>query len=468
MARLQEKEYTYFTTVRGMCRQCKNIVPARVYFQDESVWQQSMCPDCRNEPALIAEDKDWYLKNVIKPMSDHSPLPGAKPSQNGCPHDCGLCTWHASPCLLPVIPITSDCNLRCPVCFTFNRNDKIYFKPVSEMKKTIDWLVKTRGSLDLVNITGGEPTLHPEILDIIRVCKREEIGRVTMSTNGIILAKNYDLCQKLAELETCVVLSFNTFDGNVSIKMNGKDLVETKLKTIDNLHRAGARMTLINVLTHDHNENAIGGIFDLMQKYNNILSLTIQNMTYSGQGGSSFERTRHIPVDQAIQIVCEESGGMFEKDDFFARPSAHPLCYQICYMIKNGDGYLPLARFAPPEKIQQLIQDSYLMRPGHQEVYTDAINQLYAEGKTEHLELFRTIIEKLYPPGKHLNNFQRQQVSEEFIRAIFIHAHMDEDNFDCARAMMCTDQVPTEPGTLKPICTYNLFDRTEDERFHVK
>ncbi len=103
MARLEERDCTYFTTVRGMCRQCRSVVPARVFFRDGQVWQQSLCPGCENEPVLIAADKDWYLENVLRLLSDHAPLRGAQPGARGCPHDCVPCVWHASLCQLPVI-----------------------------------------------------------------------------------------------------------------------------------------------------------------------------------------------------------------------------------------------------------------------------------------------------------------------------------------------------------------------------
>jgi uncharacterized radical SAM superfamily Fe-S cluster-containing enzyme len=468
MARLKEKDYTYFKTVRGMCRNCRKIVPARVFFRGGQVWQESLCPSCTNTPALIAADKNWYLANVLEAMPDQSPLPGAKPPKLGCPHDCGPCAWHATPCQLPVISITNACNLRCPICFTYNRQDRNYYKSIDEMKQTVDWLIESCGPLDLINITGGEPTLHPQLTDLLRVCIRPRIGQVTMNSNGIILADNYPLCEQLADLGICVVLSFNTFDSRVSRRLNGADLVHTKLKAIENLTRAAVRMTLLNVMVGDVNENAISGMLDLMRRNDNILSLTIQTMTYSGQGASTFARTRHVPVDKAAAVVSEQSGGMLELDDFVTKPSAHPLCYLICYMFKNGDELIPLTRFAPRDKIQRLIRDSYLIRPGSEEFFTDVINQLYAWGRTKHLGLFRQMAERLYPAGKALNDFERQRIGESFVRTLYIHAQMDEDTFDCSRAMLCPDQTPAEPGRLIGTCTYNLFHRMKDERFYFE
>ncbi len=469
MARLEERDYTYFSTVRGMCRVCRQIVPARVVFRDGQVWQESLCAGCRNEPALIASDQQWYLANVLKPMPDRAPLPDAKPSRLGCPHDCGPCAWHASPCQLPVVSVTNACNSRCPICFTYNRAHPIYHMPLEEMRRTVEWIVESSGEVDLINVTGGEPTLHPQIIELLSICQRSEIGRVTMNSNGIRLAEDYQLCEQLAELGVYVILSFNTFDRDVSHRLHGRDLTEVKLKAIENLTRAGTRMTLLNVMVRGENEDAVGGILQLMRENDSILSLTVQTMTYTGQGGGSYRRSRHIPVDEAARIVCAESDGALEFDDFTTRPSAHPLCYLVCYMLKRGTELIPFARFTPRERVAELLEDSYLIRPGHEEaLFREVINELYAEGRAEELGVLRELVERLYPTGRAITDFERQRIAESAVRTVYIHTHMDEDTFDCSRAMLCPDLVPAEPGRLIPACTYNLFYRRQDERFYVE
>ena len=467
MPRLEEKPYTYFTTVRGMCRTCREIVPARVFFRDSQVWQESLCPTCKNEPALIAADEQWYLSNIVRALPDRAPLSCAKPPQKGCPHDCGPCTWHASPCQLPVFSITNDCELRCPICFTYNRADQIYHVSLDDMRKTVDWIIESSGPVDLINLTGGEPTRHPLLLDILRICRRPEIGRITMNSNGLRLAEDYELCEQLAELGVYVILSLNTLDADVSTRLHGRDLTDIKLRAIENLDSAGVRMTLLNVMIRDENETAITSIADLINRYDNILSLTVQTMTYTGQGGGQYDRQRHIPVDEAAHIVAEQFGCGLSVEDFISRPAAHPLCYQLCYLLKDGAVLTPLARLAASERISQLLHDSYLIRPqDNGDFFIDMINELYAEGETEHLATLRKLVERLYPSGKAVSDFERQKIAESAVRTIYIHAHMDENTFDCSRAMHCPDLVPAEPGRLIPACTYNLFYRRQDERFY--
>ncbi len=469
MSRLEQRDYTYLKTVRGMCRTCREVVPARVTVQDGKVWQQSLCPSCANAPALIAGDAEWYHEVMSRPLRDCAPLKHSHPPAKGCPHDCGPCSWHASPCQLPVLSVTNACDLNCPICFTYNRPDKAYYMSVEEMRRSVEWVIASSERVDLINITGGEPTMHPEIVSLLECCKRAEIGRVTMNSNGVRLSRDTALCEQLGALGVHVILSFNTLDSEVSREIHGCDLVATKLKAIENLTRAGVKMTLLNVMIRGVNEGAIADLFALLGSNDSILSLTVQTMTYTGQGGGRIVERAHIPVDEAARTVCRGSSGALAFTDFLTRPSAHPLCYLTCYMLKIGDQLLPFARFAPEERLLAWMRDSYLIRlEGEESFFRDVINDLYAQGDRRQLKLFREMIDTLYPPGVVLDVFERQRVAERLVRTVYVHTHMDESNFDCSRAMMCPDLVPAAPGRLIPACTYNLFYRMKDERFYVE
>ena len=113
------------------------------------------------------------------------------------------------------------------------------------------------------------------------------------------------------------------------------------------------------------------------------------------------------------------------------------------------------------------MKDSYLIRAGDDgRFFRDAINRLYALDEAEHLRVFRGLIEKMYPNDRVLSAAERQRAAEAGVRAVYLHAHMDEDTFDCSRAMLCPDLVPASPGRLIPACTYNLFYRMQDARFY--
>jgi uncharacterized radical SAM superfamily Fe-S cluster-containing enzyme len=454
-----------------MCRSCRQIVPARILFRESEVWQERLCPVCGTAAALIAGDKDWYLSRLAEMPQDRSPLPASAhrtKERKGCPHDCGPCAWHATPCQLPVISVTNACNLRCPICFTYNRRDRIFYMPLAEIEEIVDWVVRANGQCDLLNITGGEPTLHPQILDIIKLCRRPEIGRVTMNSNGLLLANDFSLCEQLSELNVYVILSFDTFSPKSSINLHGQDLVETKLKAIENLKKAGVKMTLLNVLVREENEDVPEKLLTLMRQHDHILSLTIQTMTYTGQGGGSFARARHIPVDDAAKIVCRNLHGEIVPSDFVSRPSAHPLCYSLSYLFKLGDSFFPFTRVLSAAELREKLKHSYLLKiEDDNNFFSDVVNRLYAQNNTALLPKFKQLLGTLFPRDRVLSHFTRQQLAESSIRTVYIHTHMDEDTFDCSRVAMCPDQVPCAPGVLIPACTYNLFYRQQDERFYV-
>ncbi|MCP4113606.1 MAG: radical SAM protein [Desulfobacteraceae bacterium] len=471
MARLSERDYIYYTTVNGMCRSCREVVPARIVFRGNEVWQERLCHRCGTGSALIAGDKEWYLDRMSEPRCDHSPLTASSirpKNRKGCPRDCGPCAWHASPCQLPVISVTNACNLRCPICFTYNRSDRLYYMPVEQMRQTVDWIAEACGECDLINITGGEPLLHPGIFDIIRICQRPEIGRITLNSNGIVPASDYSVCERLAQLGVYVILSVNTFDPETSIRIHGRDLAEIKLRAIENLSKAGVRMTLLNVLIHGENEDVPGNLLELVRTHDNILSVTIQTMTYTGQGGGSFPKTQHIPADVAADILCSGLNGEIEPSDFVSRPSAHPLCYSLCYFFKLENIFLPFSRVLTTEELHEKLKMSYLLRvDDNTDFFTDIINRLYAMGRTDVLPEFKKLIQRLFPSDRSLGQFERQKNAESSVRTIYIHSHMDEDTFDCSRAALCPDLVPSEPGRMIPACTYNLFYRRQDENFYV-
>ena len=228
---------------------------------------------------------------------------------------------------------------------------------------------------------------------------------MTMNSNGLRLAEDVALCRELAELGVYVILSVNTLDRAGEPRMHGCDLVDVKLRAIENLTRAGAKMTLLNVMIRGENEDAAGGTSGAAADDDNMLSLTMQTMTYTGQGGGTFPRARHIPVDEAARMVLPiPAGGSF--DDFITRPSAHPLCYLICYLLQSGEQLHPLAQWVPREAIEKLLGDSYLIRPGEDDrLMRDVINRLYAEGRDAELAVLRDLVTRLFPTGDAAGRF---------------------------------------------------------------
>ena len=211
------RDYVYYKTTRGMCKNCRAIVNARIVEQDGHIYQENLCPACGNTRTMVADDRDWYY-GIIHSATERRP-PGVRQTvaRRGCPHDCGLCPWHETAPNLPVFSITNACNMSCPICFTYNRNDKRYDMSPAEMKATMAFLFENRETYDLINITGGEPTLHPRLIELLEIACDDRIGRITVNSNGLRLAREDSLVRALSDLGVYIILSFDTLSSATAV-----------------------------------------------------------------------------------------------------------------------------------------------------------------------------------------------------------------------------------------------------------
>ena len=462
------RPYTYLGTVQGMCRQCRALVPARVLAKDGAVFQERLCPQCGTARARIADSVEWYLSRAATSVRcKPARVPGA-PVRAGCPHDCGPCAFHANACHLPVFSVTNACNMECPICFTYNRPDRSYFMTRAELRALLDGLIARAAPFDLINITGGEPTLHPDIIELLRECQRPEIGRVTMNSNGLRLAEDEDLCRALADLGVYVILSFDTFRAETALRIHGRDVVATKRRALANLQRFGIGTTLLNVMIRGVNDDEIGDVLALAGEHPVVRSVTIQTMAFTGHGGKNFAPRETMPLDGAARAIETATHGALHAADFFPHAGAHPLCYSVAYFLKDGGHYRSLTGCFTTEELRQMLGHGYLLQPDEssQALFQRAIDRLWSEGDSEKLlPVLRALLDRMYPPGRPLTPQQRQAMAEESLLTVYLHSHMDEDTLDLARLVACPDQVPDPDGRLIPACAYNLFYRQKDPRF---
>ncbi len=458
----------YLGQSRGLCRECGARVEVRYVARGQRVYLQRHCPHHGKSEALVAGDLSWYLEAMSQEVAARPPAKVRTGKTADCPDACGPCLFHGQRCHLPVIPITNACNLRCPICFGYNRSDP-YFMPPADFARRLDFLLEATGGVDLVNITGGEPTLHPELPELLRLAKRAGIGRVTLNTNGILLGRRPELAATLAELGIYVVLSLDTLRAERSRVLHGADLVEDKQRALAALEEHAIPTTILHVLVADVNEDELGTWLGLLADKSFVRSLTIQTMTYTGQGGSSFLPRRPIPVDEVERLIEAASGGRIARADFMPLPTAHPLCYGVAYLLcDEGRRLHPMTRLLDKPEIARMARDGYLLHPcdGAQAAMRAALDRLWSEGREpEILQIVKRMLAALYPPGAVLDVFQRQRAGERFVKTIFAHAHMDEDTYEVGRAMRCPDQVVSDDEHLIGACNFNLIYRMPDPRF---
>jgi GTP 3',8-cyclase len=145
------------------------------------------------------------------------------------------------------ISLTDHCNLRCVYCMP----EDMTFRPNAEMMQDDEILLLTRLFADLgfdkIRLTGGEPTVRANIVEIVRgISATPGINSLTMTTNGVLLSK---LAAPLAEAGLDRVnVSLDTLDPAKFKRMTRWGKFEDVWKGILAAEQAGLKPLKLNAV----------------------------------------------------------------------------------------------------------------------------------------------------------------------------------------------------------------------------
>ena len=457
-----------------LCRVCKDALPGRVVADDAGeVWLEKACPAHGPQRARLSADAAWYQRTRQVAPRPSPPRIERRPVERGCPFDCGPCEQHQQRVRLPVVTITSRCDLDCPICYVHNNNVTPYDMTLDEFDRVLEALTRDHGGvLDVVNLTGGEPTLHPLLPEFVARAQAAGIHRVSVCSHGIRLVKDPDLLRRLADLGARIALSFDSFEEGADAALNGAKLVDLKLRCLDALAQHGVDATLIPVMTRGVNDHEIGRIIELGLGHPSVRHLEVHTVTYTGQSGVRFDRSGRISMDQVLDRIAETTGGVLGRDDFVPSPCAHPLCYQIAYLLLDPAGGPPVSfsRFLAPGELYACLADRLYLEPSPrlERALQDAINRLWTQDDPESqraLGLLNHLLRAVFPT-RPLSRADALRASEQLTKAVYVHSHMDEETFDVERAIQCCDSNCYPSGATIPVCNSNVLYRETNPRFN--
>jgi 7,8-dihydro-6-hydroxymethylpterin dimethyltransferase len=455
----------------SLCRVCKRSVAATITERDGEIWMEKRCPEHGPQEVMISADARWYHQVMAFAPQLEPPREVKKEVAQGCPFDCGACRRHEQRVLLPIVPITSACDLACPICYTHNKNEGAFHMSEAELGKILESLRKVAPERRMINITGGEPTQHPDLIPLLRRCREEGIHRVTLSTHGLRFLKDEAMVEALAALDVRVILSFDSFEGETNKAMLGGNFLKGKLKVLDVLERHGVSTTLLPVLAKHYNDHEVGQFVELALGRDFIRSVELHTMTFTGQLGVLFNRKGRYGTVDVLRDIEQQTQGALRVSDFVPAPGAHPLCYLVAYVMRVHDQWVPMTRLMPAQDVRDLLSGGLYMEPDQrtEEKLQDVINRLWAgDIACEHdpdlvLSALNDLIRRLFAPG--LDPVERMRIAERSTKAIYIHSHMDEETFDTDRIRQCCVGIAGPDGENIPSCAYNVLYRERDPRF---
>ena len=442
---------------QALCPQCRAKVVARVVEEDDKVYLEKFCPAHGESRALISSDAKWYRNSLRYVKPRQLPLDSAVREFRGCPESCGSCPEHQQHTCLPVIEITTQCNLSCPVCL--KHLDQGYRMSREEFAGIVDTLLRCEGRIDVLNLSGGEPTVHPELIDFLHLTRDKGVVQATVSTNGLAFLKKPAFRQAFKETGAIAALQFDGFRASTYERLRGRDLSVEKREIIGLLEAEDIPYSLIATVAKGVNDDEITAIVDYFFA-SQAVSLMVQPISLTGEA-QRFCDEHKLTIPDVVHAI--EKSSRVKPGDFNPLPCSHFSCFALAYYFILGDGqFMSMKDFLGAEEYLDVIANKTL--PGLDDAGFESIrNRLYdvwslADADSLGEQVLKRIQQVLREvTAEKLTPQKAFAIGARSMKAIFIHDFMDAGNLDFARLIKCCNPYPQTDGRLVPMCAQNIF-----------
>ncbi len=443
--------YIFHGQTTSLCETCLTPVPAKVIIEDGSVFYQKRCRAHGVQKTLISDDLEYWRSQKLWLKPGDRPLHTQTRTEAGCPFDCGLCPDHEQHSCLAIIEINSACNLSCPVCFADAEDVHGAHLPVATVELMLDALVLSEGEPDLVQLSGGEPTIHPQFFEILDAVKARPIRHVMINTNGVRIAQDPAFVERLASyaprLE--VYLQFDSLDDEALMNLRGARLSRIRQAALTALERVGLSTTLVAVVKRGVNDHEVAAIVRHALEWSCVRGVTFQPVQDAGRNEGFDGKANRIVLSQIRREVA--TAGVFALEDMIPLP-CNPDQICIGYGLRSGRAVTPITSLLPRELILQGPNTiSYEAAPALRDAVFDLLSLATAQANTE---------EKL---AGVLCCLPQAMVPETLGYAdsfrVVILQFLDRYNFDLATVKRSCVHFVTPAGQIIPFDTYNSFYR---------
>jgi 7,8-dihydro-6-hydroxymethylpterin dimethyltransferase len=309
---------------------------------DGRVWLVRGCPEHGLIRTLYDERADIlrYLEEWTAPTKRH--LPDVRGNFDPAPQAYlrGLGEMQTQHTCTLLEDIELSCNLCCPNCFVASSPNLKGVVPVSDVLANIDTRIsRENGRIDVLMLSGGEPTLHPQLIELLDALMERPIVRILINTNGIEIAQNDRLLNYLKKHRKRieVYLQFDGFKLETHRYHRGADLRKIKERAIKRLSEAGVFMTLTMTAALGVNDDEIGAVLRYALETPFVGGVSIQPQFGSGRS-TPIDPNERLTHTGALARMGPQTDGLISWRDLIALPCSHPHCCSVGYMLLTDKG----------------------------------------------------------------------------------------------------------------------------------
>ena len=455
------RKYTYYDFTLSLCPECLKRIDAKIVFEDGKVFMLKRCREHGASKVLIADDIAYYknIRNYNKPSE--TPHRFNTKTDYGCPYDCGLCPDHEQHSCLTVVEITDRCNLTCPTCFAGSSPTYGRHRTLDEVKSMLDAVVSNEREPDVVQISGGEPTLHPQLFEILDYAKSLPIKHLMLNTNGIQIARDLEFAKRLSTYAPNfeVYLQFDSFRKEVLQSMRGANLLQIRDQALQHLNALNLSTTLVVTIQKNLNDDEIGPIIDFALKQPCVRGVTLQPTQIAGRLDNFDVLTDRITLTEVRRRILEQTS-VFNADDLIPVP-CNPDALVMGYALKLGGEVFPLTRYVNPADLLDNSRNTIVYEQDeqlHRRMIKLFSTGNSVQGAADQLHSLLCCLPQIHAPSLSYNNLFR----------IIIMQFIDAYNFDVRSVKKSCVHIVNKDNKIIPFETMNLFYRDNKQEYLQK
>jgi uncharacterized radical SAM superfamily Fe-S cluster-containing enzyme len=444
--------YLFHSQTTSLCETCLQLVPAKVLIEGTDVWYQKRCPEHGVQKTIVSTDADYWkrTKDYLKPGD--RPLSPQTRTDHGCPHDCGLCPDHEQHSCLAIIEVNEACNLSCPVCFAESSVKRTGHRDLATIERMLDTLVESEGEPDLLQISGGEPTIHPQFFEILDAAKRRPIRHLMINTNGLRIAREPDFVKRLATYMPGfeVYLQFDSLQRDALMELRGADLRAIRQQALEALEKHNISTTLVVTLKKGVNDTEVAAIIRHALQWKCVRGVTLQPIQDAGRNDGFDPKAHRVLLSEIRHEVAK--AGVFGLEDMIPLP-CNPDSICIGYGLRNGTEVSPITSLIPRETLVEATPNTVTFEafPELRRRMFDLLSLSTAAADTsDKLAAVLCCLPEAAVP---------QEIGYEHTFRVVIVQFLDRFNFDIGTVKRSCIHFVEPDGRIYPFDTFNTFYR---------
>lgn len=429
----------------SLCPHCLKKIPAEKILEHNKVYMEKACTEHGKFKTIIWSGEtpmeSWirnkeraHIKNPISSV------------EKGCPFDCGLCEEHRQHTCTALIEVTQRCNLNCSFCFADSCSDKKGDPSIEKLKLLYKTVLKYSGKCN-IQLSGGEPTVRDDLTQIISLGKELGFSFIQVNTNGIRMAKEEEYVKRLKEAGLdSIFLQFDGTDNSIYKKLRGAELLDLKIKAVENCKKYNIGVVLVPTLVPDINVNNIGEIIDFaLDNIDVVRGVHFQPVSYFGRTPGIPKDEQRITLPELMDNIEKQTCGKFKVSTMKPPGCENALCsFHGNYIYKNKDELINITKNSSCCGKTEKAEEGAVKAK-------EFVSRNWSSRK---LETFKVKLN-----SKKVTSWDEILYSiRNYSFSISAMAFQDVWNIDLDRVRDCCIHVVSPEGKLIPFCMYNLTD----------